>query len=71
MKNIFLKFFLFCILIMMSCLDLPIIADAETEGNYTYTVTNGEATITDFSTSVSGSITIPLTLGGYPVTNIR
>ena len=45
-------------------------ASAATEGNYTYTVTNGEATITDFPTTVTGKITIPSTLGGYPVTSI-
>ena len=43
---------------------------AETEGIYTYTVSNGEATITDCDTSASGEILIPDTLGGYPVTNI-
>ena len=43
---------------------------AETEGYYTYTVSNGEATITGVSTSISGNVTIPSTLGGYPVTSI-
>ena len=43
---------------------------AATEGYYTYTVSNGKATITDCSTSISGAITIPSTLGGYPVTSI-
>ncbi len=43
---------------------------AETDGNFTYTVSNGEATITSVSTSISGDITIPSTLGGFPVTNI-
>ena len=45
-------------------------ATSYTEGYYTYTVTNGEATITDVDTSISGEITIPSTLGGYPVTSI-
>ncbi len=40
------------------------------EGNYTYTVSNGKATITDFPESVSGAIEIPSTFGGYPVTII-
>ena len=35
-----------------------------------YSVENGEATITDCDTSISGSVTIPSTLGGYPVTSI-
>ena len=45
-------------------------ADAATKGIYTYEVSNGEATITDCDTSASGSIAIPTTLGGYPVTGI-
>ena len=43
---------------------------AETDGYYTYTVSNDKATITDVDTSISGDITIPSTLGGYPVTDI-
>ena len=49
---------------------IPLKAAAATDGYYTYTVTNGEATITDVSASISGDITIPSTLGGYPVTTI-
>ncbi len=45
-------------------------ASATKSGIYTYTVTNGEAIITDCDSSVSGDITIPSTLGGYPVTSI-
>ena len=45
-------------------------AEAATSGYYEYTVSDGKATITDVSTSISGSITIPTTLGGYPVTSI-
>ncbi len=41
-----------------------------TEGYYTYTVTDGKATIIDCNTSISGDIVIPSTLGGYPVTAI-
>ncbi|MBQ1995602.1 MAG: leucine-rich repeat protein, partial [Clostridia bacterium] len=44
--------------------------DEYKEGYYTYTVTNGKATITDVDTSISGDITIPATLGGYTVTAI-
>ena len=43
---------------------------ADTSGYYTYSVSNGEATITDVKTSISGDITVPSTLGGYPVTSI-
>ena len=45
-------------------------ASAETWENLTYEVSNGEAKITDCSTSISGAYTIPSTLGGYPVTSI-
>ena len=40
------------------------------EGYYTYSVQNGEATITDTDTAISGDVVIPSTLGGYPVTKI-
>lgn len=44
-------------------------AETYTEGYYTYTVDeNGNATITDVDTLISGDVTIPSTLGGYPVT---
>lgn len=49
---------------------LPVTASAETSGIYTYTVANGEATITGCDTSASGAIEIPSSLGGYPVTTI-
>ena len=37
-----------------------ITADAATSGYYTYSVSNNKATITDVDTSLSGSVTIPL-----------
>ena len=43
---------------------------ALTSGNFTYTVSNGNATITGFPTSYSGALTIPSTLDGYRVTSI-
>ena len=45
-------------------------ASAATSGYYTYSVSGGKATISDVSTSISGAVTIPSTLGGYPVTSI-
>ena len=61
-------------LAMVLCL-LPtgvfsITASAETSGYYTYSVTGGKAAITNVSTQISGDVTIPPTLGGYPVTSI-
>ncbi len=52
---------------------LSINVSAETtykDGYYTYTVTDGKATITDCDTSISGDVIIPETLGNYPVTKI-
>ena len=54
-------------------LSLPlsvVTASAATSGYYIYSVSNGKAEITDVTTSISGSVTIPSTLGGYPVTSI-
>ena len=45
-------------------------ASAETSGYYTYTVTDGNATITKCDPSISGEIAIPVMLDGYPVTAI-
>jgi len=50
---------------------LPLISNALTEGDYTYTVANGQATITAFNRSYSGPLSITNNLGGYPVTSIR
>ena len=43
---------------------------AETEGPYTYQIVNGEVRIISFDKSVTGDITIPPSLGGYPVRTI-
>ena len=43
-------------------------AAAETEGDFTYTVSDGGATITNYDGF--STVTIPETLGGYPVTAI-
>lgn len=59
---------LFATIVMMML--FAVSASAATEGYYTYKVENGEATITDVDTSISGDVTIPSTLGGYSVTAI-
>ena len=46
-----------------------ITADAETQGDFEYYVSNGKATITDYSGTATELI-IPSELGGYPVTSI-
>lgn len=52
------------------CLTAAFSASAATENGYTYTVTNGKATITAVDSTVTGDVVIPDTLGGYPVTEI-
>ena len=56
--------------LLLAAVLLPFSVYAYTYGDYTYTVSDGKATITDFNSSYSGSLTIPSTLGGYPVTAI-
>ena len=58
------------VMVTASVFLLPTKASAATEGYYTYAVFNGQVTITDCNTSISGEIIIPSTLGGYPVTTI-
>ena len=70
MKNRMIQFVLMLCVLSALIVALPITANAETEGIYTYTVSNGRAIIKRCSTSVSGDIEIPSTLGGYPVTQI-
>ncbi len=41
-----------------------------TEGIFTYVVDNGEAKITAVDENVTGTIVLPATLGGYPVTTV-
>ncbi len=63
---------LFLALLVVGCSLLTVTADesdAETDGDYTYTVNDGKATITKYNGS-EGNITIPSTLGGYSVTAI-
>ena len=61
-----------CMLLIGTCfvgtLD-TVSADDLVEGDYTYTVNNGAAIITDY-TGAGGTITIPSTLGGYPTVTI-
>lgn len=59
------------IVIIMSIISIGTFSvSAETSDYYTYTINDGEATITDVDTSISGDVIIPSTLGGYPVTCI-
>lgn len=69
MKKV-LNFVLGILIIASVLMILSITALAATDGYYTYTVSNGVATITDCDTSISGNITIPASLGGYTVEKI-
>lgn len=57
------------LLLAMLC-QIASITLAETEGDFTYAVQNGQAVITAYTGSAS-ELSVPDTLGGYPVTSIR
>ena len=63
------RFFVFLGICIMMCL-FGTKAFAETDGIYTYEVSNGRATIKSCNSSASGDIIIPSELGGFPVTSI-
>ena len=54
--------------LLLSCIP-PVQTNAAEEGDYTYEIVDGTATITGYTGS-GGDIVIPSTLGGYPVTSI-
>ncbi len=67
MKKRFVFFVSFLVTLFSFCF-VPV--SASVSGDYTYTVSGTNATITGFTKSVSGSVTIPSTLDGYTVTTI-
>ena len=70
MKKKFLSCLLTLCMVSTIIAVMPVTANAATFEIYTYMVSNGEATITRCDNDASGSITIPSTLGGCPVTSI-
>jgi len=58
-----------CILPLIGCLFLSSTVFALQSGNFTYTVSNGEVTITGYTGS-GGAVTIPPTIDGMPVVGI-
>ena len=56
--------------VVMIIAAVPMTAAAKTYGDLTYTISNGEVTITDCDESVFGEIIIPDEIDGYPVTSI-
>lgn len=72
MENVKKTLSLILVAVMLLC-SLPMVVSAAeyTENGYTYTVTDDKATITATDSSiVKGDVTIPSTLGGYPVVAI-
>ena len=62
------KLLLTAVIMILVCI-MSICVNAATYGNLTYSISNGEVTITDCSTSAT-KVTIPSTINGYPVTSI-
>lgn len=60
---------LVCMTLVFAMLPAMVVNGA-TEGIFTYTVSNGQATITECDQSARGAITIPSQLGGVSVTSI-
>jgi len=56
--------------LLLAAMLLPVSARALIDGDYTYTVADNKATITDFNFSYFGALSITNQLGGYPVTSI-
>jgi len=55
---------------VISCTFFTFSASAAIEGIYTYQIAGSKACITDVEPNVAGDITLPSTLGGYPVESI-
>jgi hypothetical protein len=71
MKNKIFEVFV-CMLLIGTCFVVTtnmVSAEDLVEGDYTYTVSNGQATLTKY-TGAGGNITIPTALGGYPTVHI-
>ena len=57
-------------LCLVATLLFAVTVSAATYGDLTYSVSNGEVTITKCNRSASGAMVIPAEIGGYPVTSI-
>ena len=68
MKNIAKKLFIITATVVILCA-ISLLASAETYGDLTYEITDGNVTITDCSQSAT-EVVIPETIDGYPVTAI-
>ena len=70
MKKLISAFLSIVLVVVMIPVTSVVAEDSFTDGYYTYTVTDGEATITKVAKTISGDIVIPKYLGGYPVVKI-
>ncbi|MBQ7661129.1 MAG: leucine-rich repeat domain-containing protein [Clostridia bacterium] len=68
MKKSRLCWICFCLAVV--CTLFAVAVSADTYGDLTYTVQDGEVTITDCNTSATGALVIPEKINGYPVTSI-
>ena len=68
-KSFFLKIFV-GILCIVTVLPFPLSAFAASDGMYEYEVVNGEAIITAYLGAGNAVVTLPTSLGGYPVTGV-
>ena len=69
MKKQFLSMILSVCMIASVIIAMPVMAE-ETEGDFTFIVSDGKAMITGFNKEYSGVVNIPSTLKNYPVTAI-
>jgi hypothetical protein len=69
MKNKVCELLVFMLLVGTSFIVTIDTVSADQDGDYTYTVSNGEATIIEY-TGYGGVITVPSTLGGFPTVAI-
>ncbi len=63
------KAFALVLAVLLLACALPLNVFAQAEGEFAYTVENGEATVTKYL-GEGGDVVIPATLGGYPVTTV-
>ncbi len=61
---------LIMIISMFTGLEISSVAEDDILSYLTYEITDGEVTITDCDTTISGDVVIPDTIEGYPVTRI-
>ena len=62
--------FLLVMAMLFACAPVALAAEQITSGDYTYTVHSNKASIVGCDTAISGDVTIPSVLDGYPVVGI-